>query len=122
LQPIVQEAVARIERNDARELDYHLLELFGDPSAVSPVERVFTAHLGQWACDPQAAMLRYFLRLDAEFGTKMVEASLVTRKATGCYRMLLQDLGSSLPKVEADAISALDDRDLEVANDASLAL
>ena len=47
LQPIVQEAVARIERNDARELDYHLLELFGDRSALSPVERVFTAHLGQ---------------------------------------------------------------------------
>jgi hypothetical protein len=36
--------------------------------------------------------------------------------------MLLQDLGSSLPKVEPVAITALDDRDLEVANDAALAL
>jgi hypothetical protein len=36
--------------------------------------------------------------------------------------MLLQDLGNSLPKVEHVAITALDDEDLEVANDAALAL
>ena len=100
LRPIVQEAVGRIEKNDARELDYHLLELFGDQSALSAMERVFNDHLGQWACDPQGAMLRYFLRLDPEFGTKAVQASLAARKVTGCYRMLLQDLGTSLPKVE----------------------
>jgi len=122
LRPIVQEAVARIEKNDARELDYHLLELFADQSALGAVERVFADNLGQWACDPQNAMLRYFLRLDAEFGTKMVQASLAARKITGCYRMLLQDLAGSLPKVEPVAISALDDSDLEVGNDAALAL
>jgi hypothetical protein len=122
LRPIVQEAVARIEKNEARELDYHLLELFGDQSALGGVERVFTDHLGQWACDPQGAMLQYFLRLDPEFGTKMVQASLAARKVTGCYRMLLQDLGKSLPKVEQVAVSALNDEDLEVANDAALAL
>jgi len=122
LRPIVQEAIVRIEKTDARELDYHLLELFGDQSALGEVERGFTDHLGQWACDPQNAMLRYFLRLDPEFGTKMVQASLAARKVTGCYRMLLQDLGSSLPNVESVAINALDDGDLEVANDAALAL
>jgi hypothetical protein len=67
-------------------------------------------------------MLRYFLKIDPEFGTKMVQASLAARKVTGCYRMLLQDLGSSLPKVEPIAIGTLDDSDLEVANDAALAL
>jgi hypothetical protein len=122
LRTVVQKAPARIEKNDARELDYHLLQLYGDRSALGDVERVFIDHLGQWACDPQNAMLRYFLRVDPEFGTKMVQASLAQRKATGCYRMLLQDLGSSLPKVEPLAISALDDSDLEVANDAALAL
>lgn len=122
LRPIVQQAVARIEKNDARELDYHLVELFADQSALDTVERVFNQHLGQWACDLQGAMLRYFLKLDPEFGTKMVQASLAARKVTGCYRMLLQDLGKSLPKVEHVAISALDDDNLEVANDAALAL
>jgi hypothetical protein len=67
-------------------------------------------------------MLRYFLRLDPKFGVTGVQASLAARKATGCFRMLLQDLGESLPKVEQVAITALDDADLEVANDAALAL
>jgi hypothetical protein len=118
----MKEAVTRIEKNDARELDYHLLELYGDQSGLGEVEHVFTDHLGQWACDPQDAMLRYFLKFDPKFGTKMVQASLAARKVTGCYRMLLQDLGSDLPKVEPVAITALDDKDLEVANDAALAL
>jgi len=122
LRPVMQEAVRRINKNDARELDYHLVELIGDESALGPVEAVFNDHLGQWACDPQGAMLRYFLRLDPKFGARAVQASLAARKATGCYRMLLQDLGKSLPKVEQVAISALDDADLEAANDAALAL
>ena len=122
LGPIVQEAVRRIERNDARELDYHLVEMFGDEVALAGMKTVFNDHLGQWGCDPQTAMLRYFLRLEPEFGAKAVEASLAARKKTGCYRFLLQELGDALPKVEPLAISALDDTDLEVANDAALAL
>jgi len=122
LRPIVQESVGRIEKNDARELDYHLVELYGDASALAGMKTVFNDHLGQWACDPQTAMLRYFLRLEPEFGVKAVEASLAARKVTGCYHSLLQDLGDALPKVEPLAISTLNDTDLEVANDAALAL
>ena len=86
------------------------------------MKTVFNDHLGQWGCDPQTAMLRYFLRLDPEFGVKAAQASLAARKVTGCYHFLLQELGDVLPKVEPLAISALDDTDLEVANDAALAL
>ena len=118
----VQQAIARVQRKDARELDYHLLELYGDESALPGVKAVFNAHLGEWACDPQDAMLRYFLRVDPEFGTKAAEESLAARKVTGCYRMMLQDLGKSLPRMQQVAIRALDDPDLEVANDAALAL
>src|ERR1700746_1872944 len=86
------------------------------------MKAVFNNHLGQWACDPQTAMLRYFLRLEPEFGAKAVQASLAARKMTACYHFLLQGLGDALHKVEPLAISALDDTDLEVANDAALAL
>ena len=122
VRPIVREAVARIEKNDARTLDYHLVELFADKSALPGIKAEFNNHLGQWACDPQTAMLLYFLRFDPEFGTKAVEASLAARKQTGCYHFLLQALGEALPKVQPLAIHALDDSDLEVANDAALAL
>jgi hypothetical protein len=122
LRPIVQEAVGRIEKSDARALDYHLVELYADASVLPGMKTVFNDHLGQWACDPQSAMLRYFLRLEPEFGAKAVQASLAARKVTGCYHFLLQELRDALPKVEPLAISALDDTDLEVANDAALAL
>jgi len=122
LQPVVQEAVERVEKHEARELDYHLLDLYGDESALAGVHAVFNDHLGQWGCEPQDAILRYFLRVSPEFGVNEVQASLAARKVTGCYRMLLQDMGKSLPKVEQVAIGALDDPDLEVANDATLAL
>jgi hypothetical protein len=122
VRPIVQEAVGRIEKIDARLLDYHLVELYGDASALAGMKTVFNSRLGKWGCDPQTAMLRYFLRVEPEFGAKAVEASLAARKSTGCYRSLLQELGDALPKVEPLAISALDDTDLEVANDAALAL
>jgi len=122
LRPIVQDAVGRIEKSDARELDYHLVELRADMSVLTEMKAVFNNHLGKWACDPQTAMLRYFLRLDPEFGVKAVEASLAAREMTGCYHFLLQDLGDDLHKVEPLAITALDDPDLEVANDSALAL
>ena len=122
LRPIVQEAVGRIEKSDARNLDYHLVELYADASSLGRMKTVFNNRLGQWACDPQTAMLRYFLRLDPEFGAKAAEASLATRKETGCYHFLLRELGDAVPKVEPLAIGALDDSDLEVANDAALAL
>jgi hypothetical protein len=122
LRPIVQDAAGRIEKNDARGLDYHLVELYGDASVLPGMKTVFNERLGQWACDPQTAMLRYFLRLEPEFGTKAAEASLAARKKTGCYHFLLQELGDVLPKVEPLAIITLDDSDLEVANDAALAL
>ncbi len=121
LRPIVQEAIGRIEKSDARDLDYHFVELYGDSSALAGMKTVFNNHVGHWACDPQTAMVRYFLRLEPEFGAKAVEDSLAARKATGCYHFLLHELGDALPKVEPLAISALDDTDLEVANDAALA-
>ena len=122
VRPIVQEAVARIEKSDARTLDYHLVELFAGASALAGMKSVFNAHPGQWACDPQSAMLRYFLRLEPEFGVKVVEASLAARKETGCYHFLFGELGDALPKVEPLAIITLNDTDPEVASNAAAAL
>ena len=122
VRPMVQEAVERIEKSDARTLDYHLVELFADASALPRMKTVFNAQLGQWGCEPQTAMLRYFLRLEPEFGAKVVEASLAARRVTGCYHFLFGELGDALPKVEPLTIIALNDADLEVASNAAAAL
>lgn len=86
------------------------------------MQSAFEEHLGKWACAPQSAMLRYFLRVDPAYGTQQVAASLSARKDTGCYRSLLQELGVELPKAQQSAIDALDDSDPDVVQDAVLAL
>lgn len=136
LQPVVQQAVQRIvtaqqrtspyERFDARPLDYSLVEMFADKSALGPLEAKFKVnddHLPKGFCVGYVAeMLRYFLRVDPTFGAREVQAALDTRNDVRCYPRLLEDLGASLPKVEQLAISALDDPDPEVSASAARAL
>lgn len=126
LRPVVQQAVQRIERSEARDVDYHIVELFGDKSALRSLEAKFKVdndHLPKGRCIPYAVpMLRYFLGVDPKVGAAEVQASLDARKATGCYPTLLEDLGTSLPKVEQLAISDLDDADLKVSTSAAQAL
>jgi hypothetical protein len=119
---ITMPAVDRVAQNSGRELDFALLDAYGDASTLESIKPVFEAHLGEWACDPQTHMLRYFLRVAHPYGVKQVDASLYARKSTGCYRQLLQDLGDALPEAQSVAIKALNDPDTEVAQDAALAL
>src|SRR5437016_14589297 len=57
LRTIFQDAVGRIEKNDARELDYHLVELVVVELALAGMKTVISDDLGQCGCDPQTAML-----------------------------------------------------------------
>jgi hypothetical protein len=119
---VLQPAVERVGHNEARDLDYELLDRFADVSVLGIVQPAFEEHLGKWACAPQSAMLRYFLRVEPVYGAKQVNASLRARKDTHCYSNLLQSLGRELPKAEKSAIEALDDSDPELVQDAVLAL
>jgi hypothetical protein len=114
--------IERIARNDARELDYQLLDKYGQPSALGTLEPAFEERLGKWACAPQAAMLRYVLRVDAAYGAEQVRASMNSRKDTHCYSQLFQSLGDELPAAQESAITALNDSDPEVTQDAVIAL
>jgi hypothetical protein len=136
LRPAVQQAVQRVataqertspfESSGARPLDYSLVEVFADKSALGSLERNFkVSYEGPFkgSCVGYVEpMLRYFLRVDPRVGTREVQATLDARKATGCYKRLFEDLGRSLPTVEPLAISDLDDADLEVSMSAARAL
>jgi hypothetical protein len=104
-------AVERIGNNDARELDYELVDGYADATALPVVRPAFENAMGKWACVPQSAMLRYFLRVAPEYGASQVSASLNARKDTACYRTLLSDLGAQLPQAQQSAIDAMDDPD-----------
>ena len=119
---VVRPTVERIGRNAARELDYDLLDRYADAGALGVVRPVFESGVGKWGCDGQAAMLRYFLRVDPAYGAGQVRASMAARKDTRCYVSLLQRLGDELPKAQRSAIDALDDDDPDLVQDAVLAL
>jgi hypothetical protein len=117
-----RQASKRIVDGGARELDFELLDRYGEASALPAVKAAFEAGIGEWACAPQSAMLRYFLRVSPDDGVAQVKASLAARNDTGCYSVLLPDLDDQLPKVQPIAIGALDDPDPEVARSAVRAL
>lgn len=119
---ITAPAVERVAHNNARELDYALLEAYGEAGSLESIKPAFEAHLGEWACELQTYMLRYFLRVAPAYGVKQVDASIHARKSTGCYRQLLQDLANALPTAQQVAMKALNDPNTEVAQDAALAL
>jgi hypothetical protein len=120
--PAIQPAIQRIAHNDARDLDFALLDRFADASVLGQVQAAFEPNLGKWACAPQSSMLRYLLRVAPEYGATQVTASLQARKDTHCYSSLLQELGDRLPPAEQTAIDALNDPDPEVIQDAVIAL
>ncbi|MGJ5817247.1 hypothetical protein [Paludibaculum fermentans] len=119
---ILPPAAERIAHGQARELDYELLDRFADAGLLPGIQATFQQHLGQWACAPQSAMLRYFLRVDPPYGATQVKASLSARKDTHCYSGLLQSLGNHLPHVQILAIESLDDPDPDLVQDAVAAL
>jgi hypothetical protein len=120
--PVVKTAIERIGKGNARELDYQLLDLYADESALNTVQAAYQKLQGQWPCVQQSATLRYLLRVDPEHGPAQVKAALAVRKNTGCFKSLLEDLGSALPKVQQNAIDALNDSDPEMALGAIRAL
>ena len=141
LRPFVQRAVQRIvssrqvrpsvslvpiETIEARPWDYSLVEEFADKSDLGALAATFKPtndHLPPGFCPAYSVpLLRYFLRVDPNFGEKAVQEVLATRKGTHCYLTLFEDLGKSLPTVERLAIVDLDDADLNVSTSAARAL
>ena len=119
---VMPAVLARIELGHARDLDYQLVDAFADRSALAQVKAAFAKHVGGWGCASQAAMLRYSLRVDPDYGAVQVKTALRARRNTGCYRMLFHDLDASLPKVQRTAIEALDDPDPKMQVNAARAL
>jgi hypothetical protein len=117
--PALEPALARIAYARPRNADYLLVEGDADVGALAIVNRALER---SQSCSPQAAMLRYLLRVDPDAAAKRIEAVLQERERTHCYATLFQDLKTLGPTVEPLAIAALDDPSLEVAAAASRAL
>jgi hypothetical protein len=118
----VPPALERIRNHSARELDYELVDRYADGSALGAVQAAFEERVGTWACAPQSGIVHYLLRVAPEYGARAVSVLLSSRKDTGCYRFLLQELRDELPKAQQSAIDAIDDPDPELVQNAVQAL
>lgn len=124
LPEIEQPVLARLRSGSNSDVDYQLVERYATVKALAEVKSIYEKNVGQWACTPQSALLRYFLRVDPDYGVAKVTEALNLRKATGCYQMMFSELRESvsLPQVEKIAMSALNDPSARVVASAAEAL
>lgn len=113
-----------IRQGGAPDVVYQLLDRYGSEHVLPLLQQIYEDQRGQWACIPQTAMLRYFLRIKPNYGVDELAAALVSRQATGCYRTQLSGLGDyvRMPQVQKLAVQQLNDSVPSVASDAAKAL
>lgn len=124
LPQIEQALIAKVRTGNAADIDFQLIERYASVRALPEVRGIYAQHRGEWACIPQTALLRYFLRVDPDYGISQMQDALGLRHATGCYKFQFTALDDYIrrPKLEQIAIAALDDPSPEVVRDAAQAL
>jgi hypothetical protein len=88
-----------------------LIARYATGAVLDSVLATLDPHLGRWACDIQAPILAYALRVNRVLARPRIEKALASRESTGCYGELL----TSIADVYYDSIledlarSSLDD-------------
>jgi hypothetical protein len=98
----------------------HLIDRYASPAITERVKEFVGDPSKGWACDVQAPLLKYLLRVDPDYGAKMVEKALAVQ-STGCRHFLLTAVATpeSADRLQAIAIQNLDNPDPAVAADAA---
>ena len=104
-----------------------LIERYATVQILPRVRAVFdAAGVGRWACQSQASLLAYFLRVDPSFGGEYLNKALAARGGnySGCYSSTFKDVPPlhMSKEVEDAATASLDDEDAEVASQAASVL
>jgi len=116
--------IAKMRVGNAGDLDFQLMERYGSVLELPEMRAIYDRHRGEWACIPQTALLRYFLRVDSDYGISAVHEALGLRQKTGCYKFQFTALDDYFhrPKLEQLAITKLNDPSADVVRDAAQAL
>jgi len=116
-------AIKKLAHNQARDMDYLLIDHFADTSYLPAIQAAFEQRGHASVCGIEVSFLRYFLRVAPDYGAAQVTAALRVRDDKhSCYRTLLGALGDQLPAAESSAIAALNDPDPDLQQDAVSAL
>jgi hypothetical protein len=109
---------------DSLSIRVELLHRYASPAVSARVLSRVDELLTRMACRPQAALLAYFLRANADLGRTLLDRALASRETTGCSKFVLRDVATlrMTPGVEAVAVAHLDDPDPQVVISAAEAL
>jgi hypothetical protein len=103
-----------------------LMLRFGTGSEVPLVRERLQQKMGDWACDPQDAALAYIIEFDPTTATPLLEQAMRQRGEgrSHCYQSMLQELARLVndPLLTKAAITALDDENVQVTQDALIYL
>jgi hypothetical protein len=101
-----------------------LAERYATAAVSAQLRAAYEDRIGLMACEPQAALIGYFLRVEPAYGARLVEKAQASRKQTGCYSFVLQGVAPRHMNREFEevATAALDDADSLVVVDAAQVL
>jgi hypothetical protein len=91
--------------------DASLIARYATGAVLDSVLATLDPRLGMWACDVQAPILAYVLRVNRVLARPRIERALASRESTGCYGELLMAIADVHydPILEDLARSSLDD-------------
>jgi hypothetical protein len=118
--------IAKLEgrRTEEMKTAAPLIGRFATPAILERVRAVYEVEKEEWPCDIESGLLAYFLRVDADYGAKMLPAATAfaaSRPHLTCQRPTLVGAISVLyysPLIEQAAIAQLDDPNPGMAHDA----
>ena len=101
---------------EALSIRAELLHRYASPAVSTRVLSRIDDDLMGMACRPQAALLAYFVRADADLGRTLLDRALASRADTGCYTAALHGVATlrMTPVVEALAVAHLEDPNPQV--------
>ncbi|MCI0485545.1 MAG: hypothetical protein L0229_02990 [Blastocatellia bacterium] len=110
-----------LEQSDEKEIHSRLLQRYASEAAFPRIKAFYDDKAGRLACAIQSPLLAYFLRVAPDQGAEMVREALASRKDTGCYRSLVDNVARlyMCPELERIAIEALSDTDIGVVAEAA---
>jgi hypothetical protein len=118
-QQLANEAVGPDSRDD-RTIAAHLLARYGSPAVANQVKDYYVANAGRLACQFQAYLLGYLLRVDEPYGLDALRDGLTLRTGpTRFYTSCLQDVSAvySCPAMTKVVLEFLNDEDPQVVVD-----
>jgi hypothetical protein len=101
-----------------------LISRYASPTLLPDVIAVYQPSEGNWACDIQAAVLKYWIRCAPRDGVEALTRAMKSREGTGCYHGELSKvlLDGWVNAARSTAIAALQDEDPEVIESAARVL